>query len=165
MKAQYIQYRATIKQINAYTKLVAWISIVIFLILSSNASAQTPFVGAYTQKTIAGLQQGAEIGFSSAHQFGLGVYFQSTEWWNLESGIHNYPYYGLFAEIPIKQDCEGLSVLLRANAGLADNQFVVVTPAIITQVKLTDWLNLRFNMSMRAGHAAIGSSVLFNLKH
>lgn len=149
--------------IHKYIKLISWFIIVIAFAILNEAKAQQVYGSVFAQNTIAGLQQGTEIGYTGSKNFGVGVFFQSTEVMSLERSIQNYPFYGLSVQVPIKANCNGLSFVARARTGLVNHEFVVITPQLETQLDINKFLKVGLNMSYRAGHSAIGARLIMSL--
>lgn len=163
MKSQATTTRQIRTSVHKYTKLIAWAVIMLSMVLINELKAQHAYGSVFIQNTIAGLQQGTEIGFLTQKQFAVGAFFQSTEILNVEKSVHNYPYYGVTLQAPIKTSCNGVSFLAQVKTGVVNNEFIVVTPQLETQLDITSFLKVGFNMGYRAGHSAIGARVILNL--
>ncbi|MFZ9045476.1 MAG: hypothetical protein ACO2ZZ_06400 [Cyclobacteriaceae bacterium] len=149
--------------IHKYLKLITWFVIMVAFAILNEAKAQQIYGSVFAQNTIAGLQQGTEIGYTGSKNFGVGVFFQSTEVMSLERSIENYPFYGVSLQVPIKANCNGLSFVAQARTGLVNHEFIVVTPQLETQLDVNQFIKLGLNMSYRAGHSAIGARLVLTL--
>jgi hypothetical protein len=149
--------------IHKYLKLIIWLIIMTAIAILSEVRGQHIYGSVFTQNTIAGLQQGTEVGYTGARNFGVGVFFQSTEVMSLERSLHNYPFYGVSAQVPIKAGCNGLSFVAQVRAGLVNHEFIIVTPQLETQLDINHFIKVGLNMSHRAGHSAVGARLILTL--
>jgi hypothetical protein len=151
------------KCVHRNIRIIAWLLIMLSMAILSEVKAQHLYASVYTQKTIAGLQQGTEIGVFGAKKFGVGAFFQSTEVMSLEKSINNYPFYGVTFQVPIKSSCNGVSFIAKARTGLVNHEYVVIAPELETQIDITSFIKVGFNMGLRAGHSAVGAKLMLTL--
>lgn len=139
---------------------VKCISILFVLLASGLNTAQSQSLGisVFAEQNIMGFQKGIEIGYVACNNLQISYFFQATKRIDFEGDDSNYPFHGLSFTAPIRQS-EDLIFSAGVKTGFVNGKYLIMTPLIVTELKLFGPLSLGFTAAYRAGHPALGSKL------
>jgi len=140
---------------------IAIISFLMLVIASQTASAQRFTAQLFVEQNIMGNQKGIQIGTSLFHYARVAYFYQASHKVSFEKDSNNYAFTGLNISIPIKR-CEDISFWAGMKTGIVNDQFLIATPQLTTQIALVKHVNLLINTAYRAGHPAVGTALSLN---
>lgn len=132
------------------------------LILSTKiCSGQELRISAIAEKTVMGVQAGTEIGYRLKNLLTFGGFYQINVKGN-EIHQRMFDYTGGSISFVIAR-CDNIMIHGVVRGGLSNRRFVIITPGIETELKLTKLLSVNLGMSIRAAEAAISTKLVLNL--
>lgn len=114
------------------------------------------------EKTIMGLQVGTEVSYRLKNNFTFGGFYQRNFRGANEINQNVYEYAGGSISVPIAR-CENIMISGALRGGLSNRRFLIVTPGIDTELKLTKMLSVGAGMSIRATEAAVNAKLILSL--
>ncbi|PIB34737.1 hypothetical protein BFP72_04605 [Reichenbachiella sp. 5M10] len=138
------------------------ITIIIFILIANWCSAQQLRVSALVEKTAMGLQTGTEISYRLKNNVGIGGFYQKNLAGLNETTKSNYEFTGLALSVPMTK-CDKLILNGVLRAGLSSRRFVIVTPSVETEIKVSRHLSFALGLGIRATEAAINTKLSWTL--
>lgn len=138
---------------------IAAILILILLAFSVSARSQGLEITSRAQQTIMGMQTGHGIEYRSSKGFGVGGFYQSTNYMSFEQSVTNYPFYGLDLSAPLVK-CGNVQVLAHVMTGMVNQKFLIVTPEVETRMTITGFLKLGVGAGYRSRQAAVSARLI-----
>ncbi|MFZ5971724.1 MAG: hypothetical protein ACOYXA_09040 [Bacteroidota bacterium] len=130
------------------------LSILVLACLS--AKAQRLVIGTGVERTVAGTEVTAALGYQNAKQWGLGGFYQQDMVLPRLENNKNLPassWYGVFANVPLAKS-EKITYSAQLRVGLAEQKYIQVVPSLETKIKITPWMAAGTGCSYRQGYAA-----------
>ncbi len=124
------------------------------IIIATNTHAQKLTIGILAEKNCYGMQAGSSMAVTFPKLFTVGAFFQQEVKQATESDNRTIQLAGVLIDFPLIAD-ERLALIGRVKPSIANEKFIVVIPAIETQVKIFDFLQLTGEVSYRAGNPAV----------
>lgn len=138
------------------------IIIMALLFISKWSYGQGLKVSAITEKTVMGLQSGAELSYRFRNYIGIGFFYQKDPKTISETESGSNEFSGMNLSFPIAR-CEKLILSGVLRGGLSNRRFAVVTPSIETEMLISKHLSLGVGLGIRATEAAINGKLIWNL--
>ena len=136
--------------------------ILLFLIACSiRSKGQGVEISSKVQQTVMGLQTGHSLEFRTADGYGIGSFYQSTNYMSFEQSATNYPFYGLSLSAPLTR-CGNVQVLGQLLTGVVNQKFLIATPEIETRIVLTKFIQLGIGAGYRSRQAAVSARLIIN---
>jgi hypothetical protein len=112
------------------------------------------------ERTVAGTQYGTVLTYQTSTRWSFGGFYQTTLK-QMGDGIQRTdPFYGVVAKAPIARS-ERMTFLLNGRCGMVNNNFLVIVPAVETEVNISR--SFRFSalagIRMRQPSLAVSLSV------
>ncbi len=142
--------------------IVHWIVIILFFVMAGVTQGRSQGIQAetYVQLSAIGTQPGVALRWVNQKGWGLGGFYQSNKAFDFEGRLSNRSFSGLDFVVPIIT-CEKLALSGSLKAGFVNNQFLVVTPEINTQVSIARSWSLALGAGYRVGQPAVSAKVIF----
>lgn len=150
--------RKLLLRIRVRILLITALSFLLLVLSAKMAKSQSLGISAFAEQNIMGFQKGVEAGFVAHNKMQIAYFFQATERFAFEGDDSNYPFHGLSFTTPIKQ-CDGLIFSAGMKTGFVNGKYLIMTPQVVTELRLFGPLALGFTAAYRAGHPAIGSKL------
>ncbi len=140
-----------------------WIVIILFFVMAGVTQGRSQGIQAetYVQLSAIGTQPGVALRWVNEKGWGLGGFYQSNKAFDFEGRLSNRSFSGLDLIIPVLS-CEKLALSGSLKAGFVNNQFLVLTPEIITQVTIARSWALALGAGYRVGQPAVSAKLIFS---
>ncbi|SMD35983.1 hypothetical protein SAMN04488029_2641 [Reichenbachiella faecimaris] len=138
-------------------------SLFLFIILQASISfGQGLRVSSLAEKTVMGLQVGTEVSYLPNQGLTFGGFYQRNIRGANEIGQQIYEYMGGMVSFPLTR-CDRLRLNAVLRGGLSNRRFVIVTPGLETELKISKLFSFNFGMAFRAGEAATSIKLTLTL--
>ncbi|MEO9967841.1 MAG: hypothetical protein ABJF11_18760 [Reichenbachiella sp.] len=143
-------------------RIIIYFLLSILLLITHLSFGQQMRISTTAEKTIMGVQVGTQVSYRLKNNFTFGGFYQRNFRGVNEINNDVYEYAGASISHPIAR-CENIMISGILRGGLSNRRFVIVTPGIDTELKLTKMLSVSVGMSIRASEAAINAKLILSL--
>jgi hypothetical protein len=133
------------------------IAFVIFFVTPVLLSAQQVVVSPMVEKTINSYQFGASVSMEIPSQWRFGGFYQ-TSLSRQEQIKHRENFWGMTISAPLMK-ADRITFYGNARIGVVNKYFLVVCPAVVTELKIIKRLHLSVGMSIRKGYLSAQTSL------
>ncbi|UXP32109.1 hypothetical protein N6H18_17335 [Reichenbachiella agarivorans] len=138
------------------------ITIILFILVAQCSRAQSLRVSATIEKAVMGVQTGTEVSYRFKNKMGIGGFYQKNLPNLNETSNSEYEFTGIAVSVPITQ-CNKIMLSGVLRAGVINRRFVIVTPSVETEVKVSKHLSFALGLGIRATEAAINTKFSWTL--
>lgn len=135
-----------------------YLFILLLVVQVSELSGQSLLVAPIVEKTVTGYEYGSAMMVRSVRGFAWGAFYQGGFERSAEGTAMANPFYGSTVYVPVVK-CDRLNLLLNTRVGIVNRKFLVIVPAVETEIKLVDAVSLGIGMSLRRGFLAANTSI------
>lgn len=132
------------------------------LVTTGKLYAQEVEASAYVEQNVYAFQKGLEVGFVTGRYLKVSYFFQGKDVKGIGELGKNHMFHGLGVQIPVKR-CDGIMVSAGMKAGFVNNQYIIVTPQVTTEIRIMGPVHLAVTAGYRAGHPTIGSKLSIHI--
>ncbi|MEP2512611.1 MAG: hypothetical protein ABJH72_24765 [Reichenbachiella sp.] len=143
-------------------RLIIYLLLSVLLLITHLSVGQQMRISTLAEKTIMGLQVGTEVSYRLKNNMTFGGFYQRNLRGANEINNNVYEYTGGAFSLAIAK-CENIMINAVLRGGLSNRRFVIVTPGIDTELKLTKILSVNLGMSIRAAEAAVNAKLILSL--
>lgn len=150
----------TILNKRAIIILIALLSMPLFKACAQQLKSRM-MMSVIMEKTIVEKQAGGQIFIQRPSLWRIGGFYQTTID-NRVEGIPNATLWGAMVAAPLVKS-QKMNFYLTVRAGMANNMFFVMTPGLLTEIKVFQRWSIDVGMSVRKGYAAVNTGINFKL--
>jgi hypothetical protein len=129
----------------------------IFFVTPVLLSAQQVVVSPMVEKTINSYQYGASVSMEIPSQWRFGGFYQTSLSRQEQLGHHEH-FWGMTISAPLMK-ADRITFYSNARIGVVNRYFLVVCPAVVTELKISKRLHLNVGMSIRKGYLSARTSL------
>ncbi|MBA4056061.1 MAG: hypothetical protein C0490_15205 [Marivirga sp.] len=136
--------------------------LLLFIIISTCATAQDLIVSAGAELTVKGHQYGGSLLLETRKLWGAGVFYQAGISRDTGEGNLNNPFYGIALQAPIASS-ERILFGAVMRMGLVNDRFFVVVPSLETRISITPKAGASLAAGLRYGYPSLSARIFFKL--
>lgn len=132
-----------------------------FFVLPVWLSAQHVIVSPTVEKTIDSFQYGTSVSMELPSQWRFGCFYQSSLSKQEIIKPHE-PFWGMTISAPLMK-ADRITFYTNARIGIVNRYFMIVCPAVVTDLKILNRLHISVGMSIRKGD--LSAQTAMNIKY
>ena len=133
------------------------VTILISFLMTVGYSQQLRFAP-LVEKTVAGTQYGAMLNFRTKSNWGFGTFYQTNAFTNQEGTQTSNPFFGISVSAPLAKT-DKINFYFNTRAGIVNQYFLVATPGLETEIKISRVISISTMMSIRMSYPSASAWV------
>lgn len=135
---------------------------ILFILISTWASAQDLIMSAGAEKTVKGYQYAGSLILETKKFWGAGCFYQAGVNRDMGEGTLNNPFYGIALQAPLVSS-ERILFGAMMRAGLVNDHFFVVVPSLETRISIAQKAGVSVGAGLRYGYPSLSARIFYKL--